>query len=411
MSEKVPLRGVPSAIPQRFYSLDVFRGLAALSVVFWHWQHFFYDGTNPGNPAPDQFPFRNTFALFYDYGYCAVSLFFSMSGFIFFWLYSDAIMQRRLSWQDFALLRISRLYPLHFLTLIWVACFQWLYQFMTGSFFVYRYNDLYHFGLQVLFASAWGFQSEWEFLHGLSFNGPVWSVSIEVLLYAGFFTFSYLRLGRNPVLSLLMAGVGLVCQMVQPALGFSILSFFLGGIAYQSYCRVFAQGQIARFAKFMPFLLGLIWSGVLAEYSIGWFSGLLAMCSALVPAAGHNWFLTRVVKFLPQLTLIGIVFPVTIFAFSVIETSRGSFLKRIAFLGDWSYSAYLLHFPLQLTVVTIFAGMRFDRAFWSTRVALVLFFAVLLGLCWISFNFIERPAQRMIRRRFLKGRGNVNARV
>ncbi|MDF7795325.1 hypothetical protein [Pseudomonas syringae] len=26
----------------RLYTLDVLRGVAALSVVFWHWQHFFY---------------------------------------------------------------------------------------------------------------------------------------------------------------------------------------------------------------------------------------------------------------------------------------------------------------------------------------------------------------------------------
>ncbi|MDE2367149.1 MAG: hypothetical protein KGM95_09475, partial [Betaproteobacteria bacterium] len=26
---------------ERFYSLDVLRGIAALSVVLWHWQHFF----------------------------------------------------------------------------------------------------------------------------------------------------------------------------------------------------------------------------------------------------------------------------------------------------------------------------------------------------------------------------------
>ena len=31
-------------MPERLYSLDVLRGIAALAVVFWHWQHFFYIG-------------------------------------------------------------------------------------------------------------------------------------------------------------------------------------------------------------------------------------------------------------------------------------------------------------------------------------------------------------------------------
>jgi hypothetical protein len=33
---------------ERFYALDAMRGLAALSVVFWHWPHFFFTGTSPG---------------------------------------------------------------------------------------------------------------------------------------------------------------------------------------------------------------------------------------------------------------------------------------------------------------------------------------------------------------------------
>jgi peptidoglycan/LPS O-acetylase OafA/YrhL len=30
--------------PDRLYALDVSRGVAALSVVIWHWQHFAYQG-------------------------------------------------------------------------------------------------------------------------------------------------------------------------------------------------------------------------------------------------------------------------------------------------------------------------------------------------------------------------------
>jgi uncharacterized membrane protein len=33
----------PAAPAERLHTLDTLRGIAALSVVFWHWQHFFYD--------------------------------------------------------------------------------------------------------------------------------------------------------------------------------------------------------------------------------------------------------------------------------------------------------------------------------------------------------------------------------
>ncbi len=44
------------ALPARLYSLDVLRGIAALSVVVFHWRHFFYDGVEPGSDAPPEQP-------------------------------------------------------------------------------------------------------------------------------------------------------------------------------------------------------------------------------------------------------------------------------------------------------------------------------------------------------------------
>ena len=32
--------------PKHLYALDVSRGVAALSVVLWHWQHFAYKGNS-----------------------------------------------------------------------------------------------------------------------------------------------------------------------------------------------------------------------------------------------------------------------------------------------------------------------------------------------------------------------------
>jgi peptidoglycan/LPS O-acetylase OafA/YrhL len=42
--------------PTRFYSLDVLRGLAALAVVLYHWQHFFYTGSTLGVITMDALP-------------------------------------------------------------------------------------------------------------------------------------------------------------------------------------------------------------------------------------------------------------------------------------------------------------------------------------------------------------------
>ncbi|WWL43599.1 hypothetical protein V5O39_17130 [Pseudomonas parakoreensis] len=76
--------------------------------------------------------------------------------------------------------RFSRIYPLHLLTFLAVALLQKIYSAHTGNAFVYPFNDAWHALLNVFLAPAWGLEQGW------SFNGPAWSISVEVLLYAGF---------------------------------------------------------------------------------------------------------------------------------------------------------------------------------------------------------------------------------
>lgn len=50
-----------------------------------------------------------------------------------------------------------------------------------GKFQVYFINDLKHFFLHIFFISGWFTEGK------LSFNGPIWSVSIELIVYFVFF--------------------------------------------------------------------------------------------------------------------------------------------------------------------------------------------------------------------------------
>src|SRR5882724_7118049 len=98
---------------KRLYALDTLRGFAALSVVLWHWQHFFaISGTWQQGWQKSSEPFYQFLRPFYAEGWAAVDLFFALSGFIFFWLYAEAIREARISAFRFAWLRFSRLYPL-----------------------------------------------------------------------------------------------------------------------------------------------------------------------------------------------------------------------------------------------------------------------------------------------------------
>ena len=90
---------------------------------------------------------------------------------------------KKISIRTFFINRFSRLYPLHFITLLIVLILQIIYQNLNENYFVYENNDIYHLFLQLLFISNWGFEK------GYSFNGPIWSVSIELIVYFIFYFF------------------------------------------------------------------------------------------------------------------------------------------------------------------------------------------------------------------------------
>jgi len=399
MSPSLPAENRP--LPQRFYSLDALRGLASLSVVLFHWQNFFFEGTT-------FMPDRQTceplyFALWpiYSQGKLAVEIFFTLSGFIFFWLYAQPIADRKIRPREFFVLRFSRLYPLHFATLVFVMAAQWFVRARFGSFFVYTENDPFHFILHLFFASNWGLEDA-GLCFGLSLNAPVWSVSVEILLYVIFFLFCTARLHRWWHLLLAAIVGGCLCTTSHPFIGRGILSFFIGGLCFKLFSYVHERRKTSTFA--------LASVGVLATWGMISF----AIKHYDLYAIYHGLLGTRCVVFghdiigaaflsLPSfpfhLPIVLILFPMTIVSLALLESSLGGMGKHLAFLGDISYSSYLLHFPLQLVFAALALQLGLDWTFFRSPAVLLLFFATLLPLSWLTYHYFEKPAQLYLRRR------------
>jgi len=118
----------PAGVPSHFRSLDVLRGLASLAIVVFHYAGFMSVGdVTLSGVERSRLPFNPYLFGLYEQGWQAVTIFFTLSGFIFFWLYAMPVAERKISASEFFLLRFSRLYPLHFATLLAVAGLQWLY--------------------------------------------------------------------------------------------------------------------------------------------------------------------------------------------------------------------------------------------------------------------------------------------
>jgi peptidoglycan/LPS O-acetylase OafA/YrhL len=383
------------SMPNRFYSLDILRGLAALAVVLFHWRHCFYSCTAHTDFVAVNQPFYTVLSFLYEFGQKAVELFFTLSGFIFFWLYSKKIDERKISFYDFSILRLSRLYPLHFVTLIAVIFLQYIYHSIFDCYFLYANNDLYHFILQLFFASGWGFQK------GVSYNGPIWSVSIEILLYVIFFIICWFKKDKISILLIIAFGAYAVFYYRGYQLTQGAFSFFVGGLTYKLFRLKFDKivHGLAGNALICSALLAWVIT-VLEVYRHFFERRFLVLLNLFSINQKYTFLFDRGVPFFVS----ALLFPLTIVALVILEVRKGSLGKRIAFIGDISYSSYLLHFPLQLVFVLSVNAAGYTHTVFESPVLLFIFFFVLIAISLASHRFFEIPVQKKLRRKLLANR-------
>jgi peptidoglycan/LPS O-acetylase OafA/YrhL len=346
----------------RIVGIELLRFASAIAVLVFHYQHFTFVGTQEVGFVASAQPFYSALRLFYQNGFYGVQVFWCISGFIFFWKYGSRIAERRIDGYTFFVLRLSRLYPLHFLTLLFMAAAQFVYFSRTHLFYVYPNNDLYHFVLQLFMASNWGFQV------GDSFNGPIWSISVEVLVYALFFL--SLRFVSASMINLVVTAA--TCALVQvlklsehPV--FNCLTFFyLGCITAAIYLKV----------RNSPQQRLLVSVGALA-----------AIVGVLV--LGTHWHVTV------KLMLI-VLSPALIFLCVTYVRATPFSSRLLVPAGNMTYSSYLLHVPIQITAVTFCAYTGRVIPFYNAWFFVgYLVFTLLLSIG--SYTYVEMPLQSFLR--------------
>src|ERR1700683_1921357 len=349
----------PAAPANKLLGLEVLRFLTALTILVFHYRHFAFIADKPVDLANDRLPFYGLLHFFYDAEPYGVWVFWCISGFIFFWKYRDAIADRSIDGWTFLVLRLSRLYPLHLMTLLLVALLQPIYFDLNGHFFIYQENDLRHFLLQIFMASNWGLQS------GHSFDGPSWSISIEVLVYICFF---FALLATRSWLLNLAVIAGCFNGSGQIAVCFAF--FYVGGLA------AIARRAIAS-ARFTLAAEGGAWLAVaISTWTMASFPR-----DQLGPVA-----FPLLLTFTPML----------LFCLARDIAMPASIQKAVEAAGNMTYSSYLLQFPIQLMMVLGFAvaGMPIplydDTFFW-------IFIATTLLASYFVYRYFELPAQNLIR--------------
>jgi peptidoglycan/LPS O-acetylase OafA/YrhL len=367
---------------KRLHSLDAARGIAALAVVVWHWQHMYLIGGGKLEDRTIQ-PFYDVLFPLYHSGWLAVEFFFTLSGFVFFWLYGQAIASKSLGLGKFWLARFSRLYPLHFVTLMVIAVMQVTLMANGHESFVYGGTNWPNFILNLLFLQY--------FVPGWTFNGPEWSVGVEVILYALFFL--YCRLLKPhwivPLLGAVVVGIWVMHS--QWALGRGIIGFFAGGLVYEAWRRMRDRDWVVPLVTPLAAVTVALWLYTIVEVKFHPLTGLLDSMGIV----GWWW-----VEMSFRLGLV----PLTVLALALHESHGGKFWQRLSPIGDLTYALYLWHFPLQLAIASAVLLGALPLAPVQSPIGFLAFLAVLIAISIASYRWIERPAQTWLRDRFSKRR-------
>lgn len=342
------------------------RGIAALGVVLYHVSLGFRDL---------DFPLRTGFAA---HGYLFVDLFFMLSGYIISLKYLDWFTSgvRLPVFGRFMALRFARLYPNYLFWFLFAVAVSAALAWRDG-----RANDLDPAMLGSFAMHVVGLQ--WIFPTPIHWNTPLWSISVEFVLYALFPVLGVWLFRAPAYLAGLAAGVALLVIVLIARTGtIDVIEgpvSILRGIASFSIGMLIAS-RLPPPDRIGPALLSLL-------------QGINVLMTISLVHLGHE--VAAIVSFA---TLIWLT-----------QQNRGvlyrlAVLKPLHSAGELSFSVYLSHAPL-----FAFPNLVWWKLRGSDEANLLEgFIVVSLGLMVISLvaaslarRFVEVPGQRWLRKRLL----------
>jgi len=128
----------------------------------------------------------------------------------------------------------------------------------------------------------------------------------------------------------------------------------------------------------------------------GWISALAAMLMAGLLLAGVTNPGTYSIMLLSAAAIIA--------AANIGPGPVAAVLGRLAFLGNATYSSYLIHFPMQLLAVLAVDAAGIDRAIFYNPAVFLAYLAAVIASSLAVYRWFERPAQDWIRSVALPGR-------
>lgn len=367
------------AYVQELAGLDLLRFLLAIAVMLVHY-FFFYDRPGaPEAPTPTE-PFTYVLSPVYRFGPNVVQIFWLLSGFIFQTIYYKQIASRSLSLKDYLILRLSRLYPLHILTLFTVGALQLLYFNSKGHWFWFSAQDFKHFFLQILFMSSWYPSFK------LSFNAPIWSVSVELFVYIIFFIVAAAGIvnKRNLYIYAFISLLFATFKILDP---FSrCMMFFFAGCVVAEHLREGIDAKKLLLRVTLLCIPTLIFFEIMKQFESHLNSYQLQLLLDILLVPGSSMILLAFIVIFRDIKTPWVV-------------------KTFKQLGDLTYSTYLVHFPIILSIVLILKTN--DFSIFDQPIMLFIYLTVSLVVGWLASRYYEKPAQVFLRKRYERRKGRM----
>jgi peptidoglycan/LPS O-acetylase OafA/YrhL len=354
--------------PRYVPALTGIRALAALLVLGMHTEQNVPSGLE-------------SFLPFFARGYLGVDFFFVLSGFIITHVYLASVASAKLrAVQTFLWHRFIRLYPVHVTVLAGLAA---VVSLASAAGFGFNNPQEWQWGdliWQLTLLQAWGVTTSPRW------NVPSWSISAEWFAYLLFPMLApALMWVRDRAIALLVA----VAALAATALLFTMADWTLNTwVGAPALTRVFGEflcgaalcravdltpeyarpiGDFPAAGAFLAFLLG-------ASAGVGDFALVAFLALTIFGAAMSKWFVARVL---------------------------GS--RPFVWLGEISYSVYMVHFPVLIIVRRVWEQLGF--AHWPATgkmSAFIVTVALVLALAAMVFYVVERPTRTRLRDRMGK---------
>jgi peptidoglycan/LPS O-acetylase OafA/YrhL len=313
----------------------------------------------------------------------AVSWFFVLSGFIIAYNYPELSTNKQR--RDFLILRVARLWPVHFIVL--TAAISFLY--LTNNGYLLRHEDwlFFHYTL----TQTWTMNA--DIANG--YNGPSWSVSNELFFYIAYIGMLAPRRWLRIFVVLVPIAIGAALPIAH---GCFLPADSPGSTAGSPHCNLLVfQFPPARLIEFVSGVV-IYRMNLRVPQSIG-----LAAATAVfgcfiptIPGIGNNPLALTAVREILLIVGGGAL---------IASLARDGWLSRLLSFrpfvigGEISYSIYMTHQVVILGILSHVRGLDLSLTF-------ILILTITLASSALLFYFVEAPARDAVKVR-LKTRASA----